>query len=174
LIEARKLIEGELVGLAAERATSEELKDIGESLDRMEQALAKPEEFLRADIDFHLAIAKAGHNRILLNALLLIRNLMREWIRSTIPLKGVANIALEQHKVSSSLSPRRIKPKGNQHDVLPLERYGPLSPGRAADCWRRNFVGRIRHEHRHLTPRISPAQSDLPTPGNNSRIAVWI
>src|SRR5229473_5381143 len=58
LIEARKLIEGELVGLAAERATSEELKDIGESLDRMEQALAKPEEFLRADIDFHLAIAK--------------------------------------------------------------------------------------------------------------------
>jgi len=103
-----------------------------------------------------------------------IRNLMREWIRSTIPLKGVANIALEQHKVSSSLSPRRIKPKGNQHDVLPLERYGPLSPGRAADCWRRNFVGRIRHEHRHLTPRISPAQSDLPTPGNNSRIAVWI
>jgi GntR family transcriptional repressor for pyruvate dehydrogenase complex len=98
LIEARKLIEGELVGLAAERATGEELKDIGENLDRMEQALAKPEEFLRADIDFHLAIAKAGHNRILLNALLLIRNLMREWIRSTIPLEGVANIALEHHK----------------------------------------------------------------------------
>jgi GntR family transcriptional repressor for pyruvate dehydrogenase complex len=98
LIEARKLIEGELVGLAAERATAEELKHIGENLDRMEQELAIPEEFLRADIDFHMAIAKAAHNRILLNALLLIRNLMRDWIRSTIPIEGVADIALEQHK----------------------------------------------------------------------------
>src|SRR5207247_10402664 len=37
LIEARKLIEWELVGLAAERATSEELTDIGESLDLLEE-----------------------------------------------------------------------------------------------------------------------------------------
>jgi hypothetical protein len=38
------------------------------------------------------AIAKAGHNRILLNVLLLIRNLMREWIRSTVPIEGVSDI----------------------------------------------------------------------------------
>jgi GntR family transcriptional repressor for pyruvate dehydrogenase complex len=98
LIEARKLIECELVGLASERATAEELTNIGNHLDRMEQALAMPEEFLRADIDFHLTIATAGHNRILLNALLLIRNLMRDWIRSTIPIEGVTSIAFDQHK----------------------------------------------------------------------------
>jgi GntR family transcriptional repressor for pyruvate dehydrogenase complex len=98
LIEARKLIEGELVGLAAERATAEELKHIGEYIDRMQQTLASPEEFLKSDVDFHMAIAKAAHNRILLNALMLIRNLMRDWIRTTIPLKGVAEVALQQHK----------------------------------------------------------------------------
>src|SRR5262249_20604736 len=82
LIEARKLIECELVGLAAERATAEELKNIGNHLDRMEQALAMPEEFLKADIEFHLNIAQAGHNGILLTALLLTRNLMQDWIRT--------------------------------------------------------------------------------------------
>lgn len=98
LVEARKLMEVELAGLAAERATAEDLAKIGETLDLMEASLDEPERFLEADIDFHLAIAEAGHNRILLNAILLIRNLMREWVSSALAREGVALEALEHHK----------------------------------------------------------------------------
>src|SRR6266852_4895256 len=55
LVEARKLIETEMAGLAAERATAEDLKQIGIHLDRMELALDSPGDFLQSDIGFHLA-----------------------------------------------------------------------------------------------------------------------
>jgi len=98
LVEARRLIETELAGLAAERATADDLKLIGAHLDRMEASLHKPSEFLQADIEFHLAIGQAAHNSILMNALNLIRNLLQQWIGSTLQTPGVSQMALEHHK----------------------------------------------------------------------------
>jgi GntR family transcriptional repressor for pyruvate dehydrogenase complex len=98
LVEARKLIEVELAGLAAERATADDLTKIGETLDVMEASLGDPGRFLEADVQFHLAIAEAGHNTILLNSILLIRNLMRQWVSTALTSDGVAAEAVEQHK----------------------------------------------------------------------------
>lgn len=98
LVEARKLIEVELAGLAAERATANDLKQIGHHLDQMDQALDDSESFLRSDIEFHLAIGQAAHNSILMNALHLIRNLLQKWISSTLQIEGVASRAEEHHK----------------------------------------------------------------------------
>jgi GntR family transcriptional regulator, transcriptional repressor for pyruvate dehydrogenase complex len=98
LVEARKLIEVELSGLAAERATSDDLKEIGVHLDRMENSLEDLEQFQRSDIGFHVAVAQAAHNNILMNALLLIRNLLQNWIGSTLKIAGVAEKALNQHQ----------------------------------------------------------------------------
>lgn len=98
LVEARKLIEVELAGLAAERATATDLKQIGHHLDQMDQALDDSESFLRSDIEFHLAIGQAAHNSILMNALHLIRNLLQKWISSTLQIEGVASRAEEHHK----------------------------------------------------------------------------
>jgi GntR family transcriptional repressor for pyruvate dehydrogenase complex len=98
LVEARKLIETELAGLAAERATADDLKEIGKHLDRMERSPQAPSELLQADIEFHLAIGEAAHNSILMNALNLIRNLLQEWIGRTLQEPGVYTRALEHHK----------------------------------------------------------------------------
>lgn len=98
LIEARRFIESELVTLAASRATADDLKEIGDYLDQMENHLGDPVAFQEADINFHLAVAKAAHNRILQNALQLIRNLMHQWISKALTGPGVSAAALEQHK----------------------------------------------------------------------------
>jgi GntR family transcriptional repressor for pyruvate dehydrogenase complex len=98
LVEARKLIEVELAGLAAERATPDDLAKIRAMLDLMESSFDDIERFLEADIGFHLAIAEASHNGILFNAILLIRNLMREWVNSALTRQGVAAEAFDQHK----------------------------------------------------------------------------
>jgi GntR family transcriptional repressor for pyruvate dehydrogenase complex len=98
LVEARRLIECELVGLAAERATPEDLKEIGDQMDKMEAHLSDLRAFQEADINFHLALANAAHNRILQNALQLIRNLMYQWIGKALAKEGVAALALDQHK----------------------------------------------------------------------------
>ncbi len=98
LIEARKLIEVELTGLAAGRATGEDLKHIGAFLDEMEGATKDATKFLVADVNFHLAVGQAAHNTILMNALHLIRNLLQQWISSSLKVQGVAPRALEQHR----------------------------------------------------------------------------
>jgi DNA-binding FadR family transcriptional regulator len=64
----------------------------------MEAALSNHRLFQESDVEFHLAIGRAAHNRILLNALQLIRNLIQQWIGSALSIPGVSGAAAEQHK----------------------------------------------------------------------------
>jgi GntR family transcriptional repressor for pyruvate dehydrogenase complex len=98
LIEARTLIEVELAGLAAEHANPENLSELTAQLDRMIKAKKHAEEFVQADVNFHLAIGRAAANSILMNALHLIRNLLQQWILSAAHVSGVPEKACAQHK----------------------------------------------------------------------------
>lgn len=98
LIETRTLIEVELAGLAAERATTADLAEIGKYIDQLETCRADLDKVQRADIAFHLAIAHASHNKILRNALLLIRNLLRHWIADTLQAEGAVTRTIAQHQ----------------------------------------------------------------------------
>src|ERR1700760_3664048 len=66
LVEARILIEVELAGLAAERATAANIDRLSQELDRMEERKATPQAFVQADVDFHLEIGNAASNQILM------------------------------------------------------------------------------------------------------------
>ena len=98
LIEARMLIEVELAGLAAEHAGAQDLQELAAQLDRMVKAKANLEEFVQADVDFHLAIGRASSNSILMNALHLIRNLLQQWVLTAVAVEGVPAKACAQHK----------------------------------------------------------------------------
>jgi GntR family transcriptional repressor for pyruvate dehydrogenase complex len=98
LIEARMLIEVELAGLAAEHAKAEDLNELTAQLNRMVKAKADLEEFVQADVSFHLAIGRAASNSILMNALHLIRNLLQQWVLTAVAVEGVPAKACTQHK----------------------------------------------------------------------------
>ena len=98
LIEARRLMERELATLAAERRNKDDLQRIEQLVEMMDRSIQKPEVFLNADFDFHLAIAQAAHNRPLLNAVQLIRNVMRQWIEESLRVPGTSSTALIQHR----------------------------------------------------------------------------
>jgi GntR family transcriptional repressor for pyruvate dehydrogenase complex len=78
LTEARRVVEGEVAALAAERATPEQLADLREALERMEAAAADPHTYPEADVEFHLTIGAAAANRYLLQAMRDIRSLLRK------------------------------------------------------------------------------------------------
>lgn len=62
LFEVRKVIEVELAGLAAMRATSKDLEKIKESLDAMCRTETQPSEYAAHNLNFHNLIAKAAQN----------------------------------------------------------------------------------------------------------------
>ena len=64
LVEARKALEVEIAGLAAERANPEDLAEIEHWLQAMEEC-PTPECYVDADVAFHTALAKAAKNEML-------------------------------------------------------------------------------------------------------------
>jgi GntR family transcriptional regulator, transcriptional repressor for pyruvate dehydrogenase complex len=61
-------------------------------------ALGAFEEFLKADLGFHFAMADAAGNPLLSQFMTLIRNLMSQWISLTSKVPGVADEALNEHR----------------------------------------------------------------------------
>jgi len=77
LLELRKILEVEAAGLAAERATDDDLQAIGQAIQRYEATLGDAEKRLMADIDFHAAIINATKNNLLAVVLEPVAELLR-------------------------------------------------------------------------------------------------
>ena len=86
--EARSAIEIALVELAARRATDEDLKRIGAAMDSLRQA-QDLSSFIAADLEFHLAVARAGHNELLEQFYKLVQKLLVEMVEEIIRLPHV-------------------------------------------------------------------------------------
>ncbi|HZW83980.1 MAG TPA: FadR/GntR family transcriptional regulator [Candidatus Deferrimicrobium sp.] len=82
LLEVRKVLEVEAAGLAAERATQEELDEMGEALEEMIQDLNEGKLGENADHKLHYAIYKATHNSVLLRLMNTISDSMEKNIRT--------------------------------------------------------------------------------------------
>lgn len=94
LCEARAVIEVALTEFAAQRATEAETQQIWQALERMEAALDDDEAFVDADVAFHIAIARAGHNDLLEQFYYLARKLLAATIGELIRLPRVKEEAL--------------------------------------------------------------------------------
>jgi GntR family transcriptional repressor for pyruvate dehydrogenase complex len=98
IVEARRVMEGEIAALAAERATKEEADEVGAAVADLRAGIGEPARALEADMRFHLALAKAAHNEILFNAVQLLRNLMAQWILIKLRMPQACAKVLEQHE----------------------------------------------------------------------------
>ena len=97
IVEARRILEEDLAALAAERSSREELNTIGTAVEDLRRNLDNTELALVADMNFHIAIAEAAHNQILLNSVQLLRNLMRHWLELKLQIPTIPEKVLEQH-----------------------------------------------------------------------------
>ncbi|MBI3941895.1 MAG: FadR family transcriptional regulator [Chloroflexi bacterium] len=65
LLEVRKVLEAEIVGLAAERASEEDLEEMRAALESYRLSIQNHENVQDLHKAFHLSLVKATHNRIL-------------------------------------------------------------------------------------------------------------
>ena len=80
LVEARRVLEVEIAGLAAERAESIHMSEMGDAIEKMDAALASSnrEMYVEADQTFHLVMAQATQNKMLVMLTESISGLLRE------------------------------------------------------------------------------------------------
>ena len=91
--EARMVVEVALTRLAAERATPDDIRQIWTALAEM-KAAEDDTAFIHADLGFHLAVARAGHNPLLEQFYYLSRQLLTEVISQVIMLPHVKDESL--------------------------------------------------------------------------------
>lgn len=87
LVDARQQLEITVAGLAAERRDADDLRRLKKALQAMSRRISA-DAFVDADIAFHLAVAQAAHNTVLLDVLNSIRSLLQVWIRRSIAQAG--------------------------------------------------------------------------------------
>jgi GntR family transcriptional repressor for pyruvate dehydrogenase complex len=78
LTEVREILEPEIAALAASRANEDDLKAMREAIGVMEEARRDADAFIEADLDFHLALADATANPLILSLVDPIIALLRE------------------------------------------------------------------------------------------------
>lgn len=78
LAEVREILEPEIAALAALRATGQDITAMREAIFVMDNAGWEAERYIEADLDFHLALAEAAGNPIVLSLLDSIVGVLRE------------------------------------------------------------------------------------------------
>lgn len=99
-LEARVFVERATVRLAAKRAGQKDLNRLGEILARQEEAHSRGDvhEFSRLDTEFHVALARASGNDVLVKFLEVIRDLLGRFILEVAHLPAAVEAAVMFHR----------------------------------------------------------------------------
>lgn len=98
LFDLRLSIEPLAARLASRRGTTDDHQNIRKAYQHMTQSHASTEEAIEADIDFHLQIFQAAHNRFLLPVSSVIRAALTISIPKTIKTSGGLLTSLKMHE----------------------------------------------------------------------------
>jgi len=98
LFEARKLIEVECAGLAAERITTSELKKVKEIYNLLIKHQNNREKSIKYEIKLHEEITEIAKNNVLGDILSSIKKLLRESRDTTVPSQGVTLKTINCHE----------------------------------------------------------------------------
>ncbi len=97
LVEARIAIEVDIAEIAARKASVEDNDRLNEVLKLMREA-KENEQFLQADLQFHLLLAEIAKNSFMLHVMNILRDITREWILKVIQLPSSKELATKQHE----------------------------------------------------------------------------
>ncbi len=76
VMEYRKITEIETSGLAAERATQADIEELQEIYARMQASIDDISAFAAEDLNFHLAMAKASKNSLIIKVNQIVKNIL--------------------------------------------------------------------------------------------------
>src|ERR1044072_6228396 len=98
MFEARRSLEMAIAGLAAERATGEQMAEMSEEITGMFASLDEPEQFLVHDMRFHQTVAAASGNRILTALMNMVATILFEGGRKTVKRARDLKESAEMHR----------------------------------------------------------------------------
>jgi GntR family transcriptional repressor for pyruvate dehydrogenase complex len=97
LVVARRHVEVATAGLAAQRRSDDDLRELELALAAM-AAATDVESFVDADVAFHLRVAEAAGNRVLGSMITSIGSLLRAWVRRVMEGEQTPERSADEHR----------------------------------------------------------------------------
>lgn len=97
LLEVRRMLECQGAALAAQRATAADLSALAAAIDLMRNQSATVAEYVEGDLHFHLRLAEAARNGVLVAVTRAIRSLLLDTIAATYAVDGRTERRLRDH-----------------------------------------------------------------------------
>jgi GntR family transcriptional repressor for pyruvate dehydrogenase complex len=107
LLELREIFEPEIAALAALRVEELHLEQMREAIAIMDRSMHNPDAYIEADLGFHLALAEAAGNPLILSLLDSIVELLRKHRIRIFTIADGPKRALEHHKIILSAIEQR-------------------------------------------------------------------
>ena len=96
--EIRRLLEVEAAGLAADRATPDDIEALQQNVAEMADNLESLPEYVKTDVSFHMALARAAHNDFMLMLIGTISNLLSQVISISARAPGAVPAGYAHHQ----------------------------------------------------------------------------
>lgn len=96
--EVRRMIEVETAGLAAERATDEDIAGLQSTIEGMSASQTDPDTYIKYDQAFHEGLAEATHNSLFNVLLSPISDLLHQVILMSVQAPGALDAGLAHHR----------------------------------------------------------------------------
>src|SRR5712692_4758891 len=123
IYELRQILECEAAALAADRRTAAHIALMDSAIAEMTEGLesAGGERYIDGDLRFHLAIAEATRNGLILHSMRALRDVMRRALMSIFQIPGSPQRSLDQHRsirdAIAATDPERARAEMRDHLV---------------------------------------------------------
>lgn len=130
ILEYRSIMEVGATEIAAGKITAEELQELEDIVLRMEDPEADPKSFADDDLQFHMAIAQATKNKMLINVYLFVHDLMSASMESIVEHLGMRDgryyhrLILEALRRGNSVEAAKLM---REHVAVTVNRVAELS-----------------------------------------------
>jgi GntR family transcriptional regulator, transcriptional repressor for pyruvate dehydrogenase complex len=94
----RRVLEGEIAALAAERRSDAQLARLRAAIEAMSTGLGAEETYIAADIEFHLILAEATGNRFVVHLMDAVRDQLRAAFGTVFHVPGSPVLSVAEHR----------------------------------------------------------------------------
>ena len=119
--ELREILEPEFTAMAAARIEEQQLGMMREAIDVMDRSMQNPEAYIEADLDFHLALAEAAGNPLILALLDSIVAVLREERLGVFRVQGGPTRGQIHHKLILKAIERRNPAKARKAMIAHMQ-----------------------------------------------------
>ncbi len=98
LMEVRVALEGVTAASAARNAHGADLKKLQDLVARMEESVGDAKRFAALDLEFHLSLARASNNKLILDLVAVIRGQLERGVAKVLQLPQAMPLSVKEHK----------------------------------------------------------------------------